>query len=98
MSPTNIATSAIAPLEPYVVVLFGATGDPARGELLPGLRLTDAGLMPDVRIVGASLDPVDDDGSRALARASWPGRPFSLYEDENHVDVLRPTRGRSTTR
>jgi glucose-6-phosphate 1-dehydrogenase len=70
--PDDVAVSAIAPLEPYVVVLFGATGDLARRKLLPGLvHLTQAGLMPDFRIVGASLDPLDDDSFRNLARSAW---------------------------
>ncbi len=70
--PGDVATSAIAPLEPYVIVLFGATGDLARRKLLPGLlHLTGAGLMPEFRIVGASLGPLGDDGFRAMARSAW---------------------------
>ena len=45
---------------PYVIVLFGATGDLARRKLLPGLlHLTQAGLLPEVRIVGTSLEELD---------------------------------------
>jgi glucose-6-phosphate 1-dehydrogenase len=45
---------------PHVIVLFGATGDLARRKLLPGLlRLTQAGLLPDARIVGTSLEDFD---------------------------------------
>jgi glucose-6-phosphate 1-dehydrogenase len=51
---------------PHVLVLFGATGDLARRKLIPGLfHLEQVGLMPeDYRIVGASLDELDDDGFR----------------------------------
>jgi glucose-6-phosphate 1-dehydrogenase len=51
---------------PHVLVLFGATGDLARRKLIPGLfHLQEVGLMPeDYRIVGASLDELDDDGFR----------------------------------
>jgi glucose-6-phosphate 1-dehydrogenase len=42
---------------PHVIVLFGATGDLARRKLLPGLlRLTQAGLLKEARIVGTSLE------------------------------------------
>ncbi|MDQ6785182.1 MAG: glucose-6-phosphate dehydrogenase [Actinomycetota bacterium] len=55
--------------EPYVVVLFGASGDLARRKLLPAfLHLTDAGLLPDFRLVGVSLEPFDDDAFRHFAR------------------------------
>ena len=55
--PTDIPTSLIAPLRPHVIVLFGATGDLARRKLLPGLfHLSQAGLLPECRIVGTSLD------------------------------------------
>jgi glucose-6-phosphate 1-dehydrogenase len=55
--------------DPHVIVLFGASGDLARRKLLPGLlRLFQAGLMPvDFRIVGTSLDRLDDDSFRRLA-------------------------------
>jgi glucose-6-phosphate 1-dehydrogenase len=67
--PTDINSNLIAPLRPHVMVLFGATGDLARRKLLPGLfHLAQAGLVPDYRIVGTSLDDLDDDGFRAVAR------------------------------
>ncbi len=58
----------VAPLAPHVIVLFGATGDLARRKLLPGfLHLHHAGLLPHCRIVGVSLDDLDDAGYRQLA-------------------------------
>lgn len=54
--------------EPHVVVLFGATGDLARRKLLPGLyHLSCSNLAPEIRIVGTSLDDLDNDGFRTLA-------------------------------
>ena len=54
---------------PHVIVLFGATGDLARRKLLPGLlRLTQAGLLPDARIVGTSLEDMSTVDFVALAR------------------------------
>ena len=59
----------VGPRCPQVVVLFGATGDLARRKLLPGLyHLASAGFIPGYRIVGVSLDAIDADGFRALAR------------------------------
>jgi glucose-6-phosphate 1-dehydrogenase len=63
--------NAIPPLSSHVIVLFGATGDLARRKLLPGmLRLSAAGLLPNCRIVGTSLDDLDDAKFRAFARAA----------------------------
>ena len=57
------------PVEPHVIVLFGATGDLARRKLLPGLTyLALSALTPDIEIVGTSLDDMDDDAFRAFAR------------------------------
>ena len=47
---------------PTTVVLFGATGDLARRKLLPGLlHLFETGLMPELQVVGTSLDEHDRD-------------------------------------
>jgi glucose-6-phosphate 1-dehydrogenase len=59
----------VGPRHPQVVVLVGATGDLARRKLLPGLfHLSTAGFIPGCRIIGVSLDELDADGYRALAR------------------------------
>ncbi len=43
--------------KPVTVVLFGATGDLARRKLLPGmLHLFESGLLPELQIIGTSLD------------------------------------------
>jgi glucose-6-phosphate 1-dehydrogenase len=56
-------------LDPYVIVLFGATGDLAARKLLPGLlHLSISGLMPDYRIVGSSTSTLSDEDFRHLAR------------------------------
>ena len=69
--PTDVNSSLISPVRPHVMVLFGATGDLARRKLLPGLfRLAQAGLLPECRIVGTSLDDLDHEGFRAYARGA----------------------------
>ena len=61
----------VGPTYPQVVVLFGATGDLSRRKLLPGLfHLASAGFIPDCGIVGVSLDEIDADAFRQLARGA----------------------------
>jgi glucose-6-phosphate 1-dehydrogenase len=60
---------AVDVIAPHVVVLFGATGDLARRKLLPGLSvLSESHLAPELRVVGTSLDNLDDGAFRELAR------------------------------
>jgi len=59
----------VGPKFPQVVVLVGGTGDLARRKLLPGMyHLASAGFIPECRIIGVSLDDIDADGFRAIAR------------------------------
>jgi glucose-6-phosphate 1-dehydrogenase len=63
--------SGVGPRFPQVVVLFGATGDLAHRKLLPGLfRLSAIGFIPECRIIGVSLEDLDADGFRKIARAA----------------------------
>ena len=78
----DIDPSLMSPLTPHVVVLFGATGDLARRKLLPGLfRLSQAGLMPEFRIVGTSLDDLDDDMFRKVARQACDEFANRTFDD-----------------
>ena len=51
--PRDVSTAALPPLDPYVIVLFGAGGDLAKRKLLPGLLHLGVGLadarFPDHR-------------------------------------------------
>jgi glucose-6-phosphate 1-dehydrogenase len=50
-------------------VLVGATGDLSRRRLLPGLfHLSSAGFIPGCRIIGVSLDHIDSNVFRKIAR------------------------------
>jgi glucose-6-phosphate 1-dehydrogenase len=61
--------AGVGPQYPQVVVLVGATGDLAARKLLPGLfHLATAGFIPGCRIIGVSLDDLDADGFRKVAR------------------------------
>jgi glucose-6-phosphate 1-dehydrogenase len=53
------------------VVLFGATGDLAHRKLLPGLfRLSGIGFIPGCRIIGVSLEDMDAEAFRKVARSA----------------------------
>jgi glucose-6-phosphate 1-dehydrogenase len=57
------------PGPPTTVILFGATGDLSRRKLLPGmLHLWRSGLLPDVQVVGTSLDENTRDSFIDFAR------------------------------
>jgi len=61
----------VGPRCPQVVVLFGATGDLAHRKLLPGLfRLSGIGFIPGCRIVGVSLEDMDAEAFRKVARSA----------------------------
>src|SRR5215510_7637487 len=69
--PSDIVATLVTPSQPHVIVLFGATGDLARRKLLPGLlHLAEAGLLPECRIIGTSLEDFDDEAFRKFARAA----------------------------
>jgi glucose-6-phosphate 1-dehydrogenase len=58
-------------MPPYAIVIFGATGDLARRKLLPGLlRLFQAGLLPEFRIIGTSMEEISDAQFRSIAEAA----------------------------
>ena len=77
-------TPGVGPKHPQVVVLVGATGDLSQRKLLPGLfHLSTTGFIPGCRIIGVSLDDLDADAFRALARRAvetFSSRKF----DEGH--------------
>jgi glucose-6-phosphate 1-dehydrogenase len=61
----------VGPKNPQVVVLVGATGDLAQRKLLPGLfHLANSGFIPGCRIIGVSLDAIDTEQFRSIARAA----------------------------
>jgi len=56
---------------PQAIVIFGATGDLARRRLLPGLlRLFQAGLLPEFRIIGVARGEINDARFRAIAEGA----------------------------
>ncbi len=53
--------SRVIPVEPFDLVIFGATGDLARRKILPGLyrRYCDGQMPPEARIIGAARTEQD---------------------------------------
>ena len=63
-------TSRVIPVSPFVLVVFGATGDLARRKLLPALfqRDTACQLPTEANIIGVSRGPLSEDAYIDLAR------------------------------
>jgi glucose-6-phosphate 1-dehydrogenase len=69
--PRDAATATLPPIAPHVVVVFGATGDLAKRKLLPaGYHLWQAGMLPEIRIIGTALPELDVDEFRRHAKES----------------------------
>src|SRR3954451_9685277 len=79
--------------DPYVVVLFGATGDLSKRKLLPGLlHLFQSGLVPKLRIVGTSMEQYDQESFTQFAREAvdrFSGHPPSDETWAAFTSVLR---------
>src|ERR1700722_16929703 len=75
--------SGVGPRHSQVVVLVGATGDLSRRKLLPGLsHLSNAGFIPGCQIIGVSLDNIDSDGFRKIAREALDQFSSRKVKDE----------------
>ncbi|MEM1049086.1 MAG: glucose-6-phosphate dehydrogenase [Pseudomonadota bacterium] len=61
--------ASVVPVEPFDLVVFGATGDLARRKLLPALyhRLQDGQLPSEARIIATARSDLDTDAYRKLA-------------------------------
>ena len=68
-------TTRVIPVDPFDLVVFGATGDLARRKLLPALYHRDAaGQLPeDARILAVSRRGMSDEAYRELARKAVCG-------------------------
>ncbi len=74
---------------PTTIVLFGATGDLAKRKLLPGLyHLLSTGLLPDLKIVGTSLDDYTRESFVAFAKESLEEHAAQELTDEGVADFV----------
>jgi len=92
-TPRDAPAQKLPPLDPHVIVLFGGTGDLAHRKLLPGLlHLSQAGLMPDFRVIGVAREELDDDRYRAIVRdACREYARHPMTDDELEEFVARIT-------
>jgi glucose-6-phosphate 1-dehydrogenase len=62
--------SRVIPVDPFDLVIFGATGDLARRKILPGLyrRFCDGQMPPEARIIGAARTEQDGAAWQAQVR------------------------------
>ena len=92
------------PLDPHVIVLFGATGDLAKRKLIPGLAYLDQSeLAPDIQIVATSLEDLSDDEFRELAKNaidSYGTHKLTpeQWDDFAKIITLRPAERRTRQR
>jgi glucose-6-phosphate 1-dehydrogenase len=80
--------SRVIPVEPFDLVIFGATGDLARRKILPGLyRRFWAGQMPpEARIIGAARTEMTEDAFRAQIRTAIDSFVAQDKRDEGTID------------
>lgn len=78
----------IIPVDPFDLVIFGATGDLSKRKLLPALfhRDLDGQIPAESRIVGCARTDMDDDGFRALARESLAAHVADAHRDADTVE------------
>jgi glucose-6-phosphate 1-dehydrogenase len=81
----------VVPVDPFDLVVFGATGDLARRKLIPALyhRLHDGQMPEDARVIGAARTDMDQDAFRRLASEALDEfvRPQDL-DDETRARFL----------
>jgi glucose-6-phosphate 1-dehydrogenase len=81
------------PLDPHVIVLFGATGDLAKRKLIPGLAYLDQSeLAPDIQIIASSLEDLTDDEFRELAKTAIDSFGTHKLTDEQWADFAKIVR------
>jgi glucose-6-phosphate 1-dehydrogenase len=80
----------VIPVDPFDLVVFGASGDLARRKLIPALyhRFAVGQIPPAARIIGVSRKPLGDDGFRALAAAALAEHVASGERDAARVDAF----------
>ncbi|ORA12126.1 glucose-6-phosphate dehydrogenase [Mycobacterium arosiense] len=80
----------IDPLDPHVIVLFGATGDLAKRKLIPGLAYLDQSeLAPDIEIVATSLEDLSQEEFRELAKEAIDSFGTHKLTDEQWANFAR---------
>ncbi|MBZ4021861.1 glucose-6-phosphate dehydrogenase [Rhodobacter sp. TJ_12] len=82
--------SRVIPVDPFDLVIFGATGDLAQRKILPGLyRRFHAGQMPQgARIIGAARSAMDGAAFREQVRAAIGQFVDATKRDDGDIDTF----------
>ena len=82
--------ATVVPVEPFDLVVFGATGDLAKRKLLPGLyhRLRDGQMPAGARVIGAARSQLSQEEFRHVARLALEEFVRSEYRDPNTVQAF----------
>ncbi|MCB6177310.1 glucose-6-phosphate dehydrogenase [Rhodobacter sp. Har01] len=84
--------SRVIPVDPFELVIFGATGDLARRKILPGLyrRFLAGQIPPEARIIGAARADLAPDAFREqVAEAVTEFVPHTLRDPKVLADFLK---------
>ena len=80
----------VQPLPPYLIVIFGATGDLAKRKLLPGmLRLFQSELMPEFRVLGTSVEEIDNEEFREIVHEACEEFGRHQFSEEDWSEFAR---------
>ena len=80
----------VQPLPPYLIVIFGATGDLAKRKLLPGmLRLFQSELMPEFRVLGTSIEEIDNEEFREIVHDACEEFGRHRFSEEDWSEFAR---------
>jgi glucose-6-phosphate 1-dehydrogenase len=80
----------VQPLPPYLIVIFGATGDLAKRKLLPGmLRLFQSELMPEFRVLGTSIEEIGNEEFREIVHDACEEFSRHEFSEEDWAEFSR---------
>src|SRR5215475_10106672 len=80
----------VQPLPPYLIVIFGATGDLAKRKLLPGmLRLFQSELMPEFRVLGTSIEEIGNEEFREIVHEACEEFARHEFSEDDWAEFSR---------
>lgn len=82
--------SRVIPVDPFDVVVFGATGDLSTRKILPALyrRFFAGQIPPEARIIGAARTDLDAEGFRALTRTAIAEHVGAAKRDPDQIEAF----------
>jgi glucose-6-phosphate 1-dehydrogenase len=82
--------SRTEPVDPFDLVVFGATGDLAHRKIIPSLyrRFHGGQMPPEARLIGAARTELDDDGFREEVRGAIETFVRESKRDQGTIDAF----------